>query len=266
MARLDAELIRRGFAPSRARAQELIKGGQIKLDGKICTKSSKTADENSQIIMDGQGLAYVGRGGLKLEKALHMCGTSLENSVCMDIGASTGGFTDCMLQNGAAKVYAVDVGHGQLAEKLLADSRVVNLEGADIRALDSSAITEQIDFISADVSFISLTLILPHIARFLKEGGMAAVLIKPQFEAGRENIGKNGLVKSRKVHMNVLMKITEEFSKNGLSLKCLCPSPVRGGSGNIEYLACVSHSGETPAAIDIQAVVQEAFSYIPNKE
>ncbi|MGN0630982.1 MAG: TlyA family RNA methyltransferase [Ruminococcus sp.] len=260
MARLDAEIIRRGLAGSRARAQELIKGGQIKLDGTVCTKPAKAADENSDIVMEGEGLAYVGRGGLKLERALEMCGGSLDGFVCMDIGASTGGFTDCMLQNGAAKVYAVDVGHGQLAEKLLADSRVVNLEGTDIRTLDISAVSEQVDFISADVSFISLTLILPHIARFLKKGGTAAVLIKPQFEAGRENIGKNGLVRSQKVHMNVLMKITEELQRNGLSLRGLCPSPVKGGSGNIEYLANAVNSDEPPVITDIQAVVREAFS------
>lgn len=258
MARLDAEIIRRGLAHSRSRAQELIKGGQIKLGGTVCTKPSKEADENSDIVMEGEGLAYVGRGGLKLERAIEMCGINLSGFICMDIGASTGGFTDCMLQNGAAKVYAVDVGHGQLAEKLLSDSRVVNLEGTDIRTLDSCAVSEQVDFISADVSFISLTLILPHIARFLKKGGMAAVLIKPQFEAGRENIGKNGLVKSQKIHVNVLMKITEEFHRNGLSLRGLCPSPVRGGSGNIEYLASAVNSDEPPVIIDIQAVVRDA--------
>lgn len=266
MARLDAEIIRRGLAPSRARAQELIKGGQIKLDGNVCTKPSKTADESSDIVMEGEGLAYVGRGGLKLERALELCGISLDGCVCMDIGASTGGFTDCMLQNGAAKVYAVDVGHGQLAKKLLSDSRVVNLEGTDIRTLDSGITAEPIDFISADVSFISLTLILPHIARFLRKGGTAAVLIKPQFEAGRENIGKNGIVRSQRVHMNVLMKITEELYKNGLSLRGLCPSPVRGGSGNVEYLAASVHSDQPPVITDIQAVVQEAFSYKQNKE
>lgn len=260
MPRLDAELIRRGFAPSRARAQELIKGGHIKIDGEVCTKPSKQTDESSSITMEGEGLAYVGRGGLKLERAVDICGINLEGSVCMDIGASTGGFTDCMLQKGAKKVYAVDVGHGQLAEKLCMDSRVVNLEGTDIRKLEMDTEAEPIDFISADVSFISLTLILPHIAGFLRKGGTAAVLIKPQFEAGRENIGKNGLVKSPRVHLNVLMKITEEIRKNGLSLKELCPSPVRGGSGNIEYLAVAVNSDEPAVSIDLQAVAEEAFS------
>lgn len=260
MARLDAELVARGIAGSRARAQELIKGGQIKLDGNICQKPSKQIDENTVITMDGEGLAYVGRGGLKLEKAIEIGNIDLSGSVCMDIGASKGGFTDCMLQNGSVKVYAVDVGHDQLAEKLCSDSRVVNLERTDIRTLDSNIITENIDFISVDVSFISLTLILPHISRFLRKGGIAALLIKPQFEAGRENIGKNGIVKSRKVHMNVLAKIKEEFRKNGFSLTAFCTSPVKGGSGNIEYLAVLKNSDVSDAAVDFQALVAEAFS------
>lgn len=259
MARLDAELVRRGIAGSRARAAELIKNGQIKADGVVITKPSKDVSEDSHIEMEGEGLAYVGRGGLKLERALDMCGTDLTGAVCMDIGASTGGFTDCMLQRGAEKVYAVDVGHGQLAEKLLADSRVVNLEGTDIRKLDTADISPLPSFISCDVSFISLRLILPHIARFLTDGGMTAVLIKPQFEAGRENIGKNGIVKSKKVHMNILMGMTEEFAKNGLSLRMLIPSPVKGGSGNTEYLAAAVKSDEPPFTADIQAVVREAL-------
>lgn len=263
MARLDAELIARGMAGSRARAQELIKAGQIKLDGTICIKSSKQVNENSVITMEGEGLAYVGRGGLKLEKAVELCDIDLKEKVCMDIGASTGGFTDCMLQKGAVKVYAVDVGHGQLADKLRKDSRVVNLEGTDIRNLGTETVQEPIDFISTDVSFISLSMILPHMANFLKKDGIAAVLIKPQFEAGRENIGKNGLVKSRKVHMNVLVKVTEEFSRNGFSLKMICPSPVKGGSGNIEYLAVILNADDSDnmsTTVDFKSVVEEAFS------
>ncbi|MDE6020774.1 MAG: TlyA family RNA methyltransferase [Ruminococcus sp.] len=259
MARLDVELITRGIACSRARAQELIKGGQIKLDGIVCTKPSKQTDEKSEITMEGEGLAYVGRGGLKLERAVRLFDIALDGLICMDIGASTGGFTDFMIQNGAEKVYAVDVGHGQLADKLRQDIRVINLEGTDIRTLDTDIISEPVDFISADVSFISLTFILPHIARFLKKNGTAIVLIKPQFEAGRENIGKNGIVKSRSVHMNVLVRIKEELSKNGLSFVSLCPSPVRGGSGNIEYLAAMCNSDKPDAAVDLKAVIEEAF-------
>lgn len=260
MARLDAELVRRGIAGSRARSQELISSGQISVDGKVCTKSSKQVDESSEIIMEGEGLAYVGRGGLKLEKALEISHADLTGCVCMDIGASTGGFTDCMLQNGAAKVYAVDVGHGQLAASLCSDPRVVNMEGTDIRTLSDEAVSEPVDFISVDVSFISLRLILPHVARFLRREGRAAILIKPQFEAGRENIGKHGLVKSQKVHVNVLIQIMEELQANGLSLTSLCPSPVKGGSGNIEYLACAVHSDVPPAAADIYEIAAKAFS------
>lgn len=260
MARLDAELVRRGIAGSRARAQELISGGQISVDGKVCTKSSKQVEETSEIIMEGEGLAYVGRGGLKLEKALEISRADLRGCVCMDIGASTGGFTDCMLQNGAAKVYAVDVGHGQLAASLCADSRVVNMEGTDIRTLSDDAVSEPVDFISVDVSFISLRLILPHVARFLRREGTAAILIKPQFEAGRENIGKHGIVRSQKVHVNVLIQIMEELQANGLSLTALCPSPVKGGSGNIEYLACAVRSDIPPIAADVHDIAAKAFS------
>ncbi len=260
MARLDMELVERGIAASRARAQELIKAGQIKLEGITCIKPSKQVNVNSVITMEGEGLAYVGRGGLKLERALELCSIDLKGKICMDVGASTGGFTDCMLQKGAEKVYAVDVGHGQLAEKLRKDCRIVNLEGTDIRTLDVQLVQEPVDFISVDVSFISLRLILPHMKRFLRKGSMAAVLIKPQFEAGKENIGKNGLVKSRKVHMDVLVRITKEFVRNGFSLIALCPSPVKGGSGNIEYLAVISNACNTYNGIDLKAVLDEAFS------
>lgn len=260
MARLDAELITRGFAPSRARAQELISGGQISVEGKVCTKASKQVCSDTAITMEGEGLRYVGRGGLKLERGLELAGADLTGCVCMDIGASTGGFTDCMLQNGAAKVYAVDVGHGQLAERLCCDSRVVNLEGTDIRMMDEHCIQEPIDFISVDVSFISLRLILPSVAKYLRKGGGAVLLIKPQFEAGRENIGKHGLVKSQKAHIQVLSGIMQELQQNGLSLKGLCPSPVKGGSGNTEYLAYIVNSDEPPKAVDVIGITAEALS------
>lgn len=260
MARLDAELITRGIAVSRSRAQELISGGQIIVDGKVCTKASKQVDSDTDIIMEGEGLQYVGRGGLKLERGMELAGVSLEGCVCMDIGASTGGFTDCMLQRGASKVYAVDVGHGQLAEKLCNDSRVVNLEGTDIRTMDPDIIEEPVDFVSVDVSFISLRLILPYAAKYLRKDGAAVFLIKPQFEAGRENIGKHGIVKSQKTHIQVLSGILQELQLNGLSLKGLCPSPVKGGSGNTEYLAYAVNSDEPAAAADIIGIVAEALA------
>ena len=260
MARLDVVLIERGFAPSRQRAQELITGGQILVEGKVCTKASRQVGEDAEITMEGIGLAYVGRGGLKLEKALRHYEICLDGCVCMDIGASTGGFTDCMLQKGAAKVYAVDVGHDQLAQVLREDSRVVNLEGTDIRTLSEDAVTAPVDFISVDVSFISLRLILPSAARFLRKNGTAVLLIKPQFEAGKENIGKHGLVKSKKVHIRVLEQVMQELAGNGFSLRMLCPSPIRGGSGNAEYLAVVTKSGDAPAAVDVHCIVEEAFT------
>lgn len=260
MARLDVALIERGLAPSRARAQELIAGEQIYVDGQVCTKASKQVGEDMEVTMIGSGLAYVGRGGLKLEKALTLCDIQLSGCVCMDIGASTGGFTDCMLQRGAARVYAVDVGHDQLAQSLRENPSVVNLEGTDIRTLPEERITEPIDFISVDVSFISLRLILPSVVRFLREGGTAALLIKPQFEAGKENIGKHGLVKSQKVHIRVLESLLQAFSSSGLSLRYLCPSPIRGGTGNIEYLAVVKRSGEQPIAADVHRITMEAFA------
>ncbi len=259
MARLDAELITRGMARSRARAQELISDGKISVDGTVCTKSSKQVESTSVITMEGEGLTYVGRGGLKLEKGLEISKANLKGSVCMDIGASTGGFTDCMLRNGAGKVYAVDVGHGQLAQSLCDDKRVVNMEGTDIRTLPMES-AEPVDFISVDVSFISLKLIISHIVRFLKEDGTAVLLIKPQFEAGRENIGKHGLVKSEKVHVRVLESILQELSLNGLSLKALYPSPIKGGSGNAEYLAAVKLREEPSEFVDVQAVVSEALA------
>ncbi|MBQ8688130.1 MAG: TlyA family RNA methyltransferase [Ruminococcus sp.] len=259
MARLDVVLIERGFAPSRQRAQELISGGQILVDGKVCTKASKQVSEDMDITMEGSGLAYVGRGGLKLEKALLLYHVKLDGCVCMDIGASTGGFTDCMLQKGAGKVYAVDVGHDQLAQVLRENPCVVNLEGTDIRMLPDDQIPEPIDFISVDVSFISLRLILPSVVRFLRKDGTAALLIKPQFEAGKENIGKHGLVKSKKVHIRILEQMLQEFAAKGLSLRMLCPSPIRGGSGNAEYLAVVTKSSDLPAAVDVHQIAEEAL-------
>lgn len=260
MVRLDVALIQRGMAPSRQRAQELIAGGQISVDGNICTKAAKPVDEQTTITMQGSGLAYVGRGGLKLEKAISCGKIVLDGCLCMDIGASTGGFTDCMLQRGAKKVYAVDVGHDQLAQTLRDDPRVVNLEGTDIRTLSPEAIPEPMDLISVDVSFISLSLILPFAVRFLRPDGTAVLLIKPQFEAGREQIGKHGLVRSRKAHLRVLEQMMQTFSENGLSVRLLCPSPIRGGSGNIEYLAVATHADIAPVAIDVPQIVADAFS------
>ena len=204
MTRLDVLLLQRGLVGSRQRAKNLITNGQIQVDGVVCTKPAKLTEETAELAMLGEDLRYVGRGGLKLEWILEQQNLSLEQATCMDIGASTGGFTDCMLQHGAKKVYAIDVGHGQLADSLRQDERVVCMEGTDIRTLPQTAIAEPIDFISVDVSFISLERILPDICRFLSDTGRAVLLIKPQFEAGRSDVGKNGIVRSKNVHVRVL--------------------------------------------------------------
>ena len=200
MERLDVALIQSGYAASRQRAKELIQQGSVTINGTVCTKAARSVSETDQLAVTDAGLQYVGRGGLKLEAALPLLGSfSLQGAVCMDIGASTGGFTDCMLQNGAQKVYAVDVGRDQLAQKLRQDARVVNLEQTDIRKLPETAVAEPIAFLSVDVSFISLRLIIPELVRFLQPGGMAILLIKPQFEAGREknnciHFGRRGFI------------------------------------------------------------------------
>ena len=183
----------------------------------------------------------MGRGGLKLEKIIDICRVDLNNKICMDIGASTGGFTDCMLQRGALLVYSVDVGFGQLSEKLRCDERVVNMEKTDIRKVDESDVRPRPQFISVDVSFISLKHVLPCAFRLLDEGGTVAALIKPQFEAGRENIGKNGIVKSRNIHIDVINEIIALISENGFGVIGLCYSPITGSKGNIEYLLSLIH-------------------------
>ena len=257
MERLDVALIQSGYAASRQRAKELIQQGSVTINGTVCTKAARSVSETDQLAVTDAGLQYVGRGGLKLEAALPLLGSfSLQGAVCMDIGASTGGFTDCMLQNGAQKVYAVDVGRDQLAQKLRQDARVVNLEQTDIRKLPETAVAEPIAFLSVDVSFISLRLIIPELVRFLQPGGMAILLIKPQFEA----VGKHGIVRSQSVHQRVLEQVLSCLAQNGLSLQHLIPSPIRGGSGNVEYLAVVQYSTSSAQPQDLAAVVRQAFA------
>jgi len=236
MARLDIELVLRGIAGSRERAKEMIKSGGILVNGKTASKPSLNVLPDDLVEALMPDLQYVGRGALKLEKASEIFNIELTGKVCLDIGASTGGFTDYMLRNGASKVFAVDVGHGQLAESLRNDKSVVNLEGTDIRDITVKDIGGEADFISVDVSFISLKKIIHKIYELLKSGACAAVLIKPQFEAGRENIGKHGIVKDRKVHERILADINSFALNAGLYPEMYTYSPVRGGSGNIEYL------------------------------
>ncbi|MGN0606160.1 MAG: TlyA family RNA methyltransferase [Oscillospiraceae bacterium] len=257
--RLDIETVSRGIFSSRERAKEKIKAGEVFVNGKVCAKPSYDVSEQDKIEFTGENLKYAGRGGLKLEKALNEFGIKLDGCICLDIGASTGGFTDCMLQNGAEKVYAVEIGHGQLAEKLISDSRVISMEKTDIRTLSEERLERLPDFISTDVSFISLKLILPHIYRFMSENGSAVVLIKPQFEAGRSNIGKNGIVKSEKVHMQVLDDILNFCMEAGFSIRQICPSPIKGGSGNTEYLLYIDKSGSPNVSYDIKKMVSEAL-------
>lgn len=262
MARLDARLVALEIAQSRERAKQMIKSGGVFVNGKPELKPSAEVTEYDEIESKTEDLQYVGRGALKLEKASIEFGINFAGAVCLDIGASTGGFTDYMLKNGASKVWAVDVGHGQLAEALKKDSRVINAEGTDIRNVTADLLGGQADFISADVSFISLKKILPKIYELLKPGGCAAVLIKPQFEAGRKNIGKRGIVKDKKVHINILEDIDEFAASIGFFPERYTYSPVKGGNGNIEYLAKLVKSDRSRTAHDFRNLAEEAFDQL----
>ena len=231
--RLDILVTEQGLAESREKAKVLIMAGQVYVDNQKADKPGDTFPEDALVEVRGKGLQYVSRGGLKLEKAMKEFGLTLTGKTCMDIGASTGGFTDCMLQNGAAKVYAVDVGYGQLAWSLRTDPRVVNLERTNARYLTREQIPEEIGFFSVDVSFISLEIILPAVRPLLGDGGQAVCLIKPQFEAGREKVGKKGVVRDKSVHQEVVEKIRRFALENGYSVLGLTFSPVKGPEGNI---------------------------------
>lgn len=216
--RLDVAVFERGLAETREKAKALIMAGSVYLNGQKALKGGAAVKDTDIIEVRGAVNPYVSRGGLKLHKAVQNFGLSLEGCVCMDIGASTGGFTDCMLSNGAAKVYAIDVGYGQLAWKLRCDERVVNMERTNFRYVTHEQIPEQVDFASVDVSFISLRKILPVMRELLRDGGRAVCLIKPQFEAGRENVGKKGVVRDRAVHESVVASITEFAVESGFNV------------------------------------------------
>lgn len=268
--RADVLLVLKGLAPSRQKAQELIRAKSAFCDGIPIKKPSQELPETKVLHVDGCAdfLRYVGRGGLKLEGAFKTFPISVEECVCLDLGASTGGFTDCLLQNGAACVYAVDVGHTQLAEKLQKDLRVVNLEGINLRDLSEELIPQPVDFLCTDVSFISLSHVFPVAAKFLKQGGQAVFLIKPQFEAGKSLVGKNGIVKSRAAHRDVLVHILSLCEKNGFSVYGLTPSPICGADGNIEYLLFFGKGGPTFCYTDAQlkALVAQAFDSAKNNK
>ena len=257
---MDIAVTELGLAPSRERAKAMIMAGEIYVNNVKALKAGESVSEDAAITFRGKVMPYVSRGGLKLEKAMQAFAIVLENKVCMDIGASTGGFTDCMLQNGAKRVYAVDVGYGQLAWKLRTDERVVNLERTNFRYCTAAQIPEAIDFASIDVSFISLEKILPVLHGFLKENGYCAALIKPQFEAGREKVGKKGVVREKSVHMEVVEKIVHFAVNNGYRVCGLSFSPIRGPEGNIEYLVYLqkSENAVIDEGVQIQQTVEQS--------
>lgn len=234
--RLDILVAERGLAPSREKAKALIMAGSIYVNGQKEDKVGSMFEENCDIVFQGKKLPYVSRGGLKLEKALQVFPINLSGTVCVDIGASTGGFTDCMLQNGAEKVYAIDCGYGQLAYTLRQDERVINMERTNIRNVVPENLSEKADFASVDVSFISLKHVFPVMYTLLKEGGYAVCLIKPQFEAGRDKVGKKGVVKDKATHVQVIESVIHMAEENGFRVLGLDYSPVKGPEGNIEYL------------------------------
>ena len=238
----------------------MIMEGNVFVENQREDKAGATFDTEAEITVKGNTLKYVSRGGLKLEKAMTHFGITLEGKVCMDIGASTGGFTDCMLQNGAGKVYSVDVGYGQFAWKLRQDPRVVCMEKTNIRYVTPADIDDVLDFASVDVSFISLTKVLIPARELLRDGGEMVCLIKPQFEAGREKVGKKGVVRDKVVHEEVVERIIEFASQNGFFVKNLEYSPIKGPEGNIEYLVYIrkDETGGVDAAVDIEAVVDAA--------
>lgn len=263
--RLDMMLVSRGLAASREKAKAIIMSGIVYVDGQKEDKAGSMFEETAQVEVRGATLKYVSRGGLKLEKAMTHFGVELEGKVCMDVGSSTGGFTDCMLQNGARKVYAVDVGHGQLDWKLRNDSRVVCMERTNIRYVTPEQIGEAVDFASIDVSFISLTKVLGPVREILKEDGQVVCLIKPQFEAGREKVGKKGVVRDPQVHLEVIRMVADFARVSGFDLLNLEFSPIKGPEGNIEYLlhlrkngAGAGTEGEDLLGTDLESVVKAA--------
>lgn len=254
--RLDSILVSRGIVSGRDRAKAVIMAGQVYIDGQKADKAGMQYDSTVEIDFRGEKMKFVSRGGYKLERAMEVFGLSLEGCICMDIGASTGGFTDCMLKCGAEKVYAVDVGYGQLAWELRSDERVVNMERTNIRYI--AQIPDELDFASVDVSFISLYHILPVAKRLMKENGSMVCLIKPQFEAGRGQVGKGGVVRDPEIHKEVINKVLGMAGDNGFGLAGLTYSPIKGPKGNIEYLMYIENNSEDKIAADVPAVVAQA--------
>ena len=251
--RLDVAVFEGGYAPSREKAKAIIMAGLVYVNNQKVDKAGFELKEGDVLEVRGKTLKYVSRGGLKLEKAMECFPITLTDKICMDVGASTGGFTDCMLQNGAKKVYSIDVGYGQLAWKLRTDDRVVNLERTNFRYVDNTVVKDKIDFSSVDVSFISLSHILPVLSTLLSDTGEAVCLIKPQFEAGREKVGKKGVVRDLNVHLEVVKKVIDLALANGFDVLGLEFSPIKGPEGNIEYLIFIKKSNEPKISDDVDA-------------
>ncbi|RDU24864.1 TlyA family RNA methyltransferase [Anaerosacchariphilus polymeriproducens] len=262
--RLDVLLVKRQLVQSREKAKAIIMSGKVFVNGEREDKAGTSFDEKVEIVIKGNTLKYVSRGGLKLEKAMKFFGVEVDRKVCMDVGSSTGGFTDCMLQNGALKVYAVDVGHGQLDWKLRQDERVVCKEKTNIRYVVPEDIGEKIEFASIDVSFISLTKVLLPVKNLLHDNGQIVCLIKPQFEAGREKVGKKGVVRDKTVHQEVIEMVVSYAVSIGFEILNLDFSPIKGPEGNIEYLLNLqNHSDEKiyeNTAVFIREIVEKAHN------
>lgn len=257
--RIDVLLVENNLIETRERAQKTIMAGLVFVDGQRVDKAGTKVDTNAEIIVKGNAIPYVSRGGLKLEKAIKHLELDLTGLRCMDIGASTGGFTDCMLQNGASQVFAVDVGYGQLDWKLRNDSRVTNMERTNIRFVTGEQIGDPLDFITIDVSFISLKLVLPVALNLLSASGKILFLIKPQFEAGKENVKKSGVIRDPKIHAQVLEAVIEFASNHHLQLTYLTYSPIKGPKGNIEFLAYAEKCNDVPIHhFDVVKLVDEA--------
>ena len=262
--RLDVLLVNRNLAESREKAKAIIMSGIVYVDGQKEDKAGTMFEDTVYVEVRGHTLAYVSRGGLKLEKAMTHFGVTLNGKICMDVGASTGGFTDCMLQNGAVKVYSVDVGHGQLAWKLRNDERVVCMEKTNIRYVTPEDIPDRIQFASIDVSFISLTKVLGPVKELLTEDGQIVCLIKPQFEAGREKVGKKGVVREKSTHLEVIESVIAFAKSIGFGILNLEFSPIKGPEGNIEYLLYLQNhpelADEKGVEIDPKTIVEEAHN------
>ena len=264
--RLDQYLCQNGLVQSRERAKALIMSGIVFVNEQKVDKAGEMIAPDAKVEVRGHDIGYVSRGGLKLEKAMQVFPMRPDGKVCMDIGASTGGFTDCMLQNGAKKVYAVDVGYGQLDWRLRSDARVVCMERTNARYLTHEQIPDELDFASVDVSFISLKLILPALAGLLKPDGHAVCLVKPQFEAGREKVGKKGVVRDPAVHLEVLEHFLEHAKESRFTVLGLTYSPIRGPEGNIEYLGYLSRAEEEPPVHDLKALVEASHAALEEKK